>query len=74
MGVANATQIGPRSLLVGARTDYVCDPGFVLEGSRLIWCQSNGQWTPSPHCVPGEYCKMTVFLSWIGYLPIWLLG
>ena len=35
----------------GSTVSYSCDPGYVLEGSAMRMCQTNGVWTGSdPVC------------------------
>ena len=49
--VANAQRSFVSSTVVGATVTYTCNPGYQIQGSGQIICQSNGFWTTRPSCV-----------------------
>ena len=42
-GMVNVTNFG-----IGAMATYTCSSGYQLEGSDLLTCGDDGQWSPDP--------------------------
>ena len=45
-------QVSDSSLRLNTRIDFVCDTGYILQGTSGITCVGTGQWDyPLPSCV-----------------------
>lgn len=58
-GIANGQRQGNSPYTCNSPVTFVCNPGYQLQGSSRIVCQSNGQWSGGvPQCiVRGELKK-----------------
>ena len=54
----NAVRVKVTSFIPGGETTYVCNPGFQTVNQGIVGstaaktCQTNGQWSPTPKCLP----------------------
>jgi len=40
----------------GATASYTCHSGFIMRGSRLLYCNSDGIWSHQPPTCKSDYC------------------
>ncbi|XP_051951894.1 sushi domain-containing protein 6-like [Xyrauchen texanus] len=57
-GHGNLTETNHGSFSVGTLLQYICDPGYMLDGYSIITCTVSGHWSPDPpRCVKNDVCQ-----------------
>uniref|UniRef100_A0A8C0G7G8 Complement component 4 binding protein alpha n=1 Tax=Chelonoidis abingdonii TaxID=106734 RepID=A0A8C0G7G8_CHEAB len=57
---------------VGNRVEFQCESGYILEGSKSIECQTNGNWDPPmPSCIKGLSILVRIgpYLLQLNHIP-----
>uniref|UniRef100_A0A3Q3LAI2 Sushi domain-containing protein 4-like n=2 Tax=Mastacembelus armatus TaxID=205130 RepID=A0A3Q3LAI2_9TELE len=67
-GSTNLTDTNSSLLPVGTVLQYSCDPGYQLDGTRILTCNAQGHWaTEPPRCIHSDVCQSPYQLDNGGY-------